>query len=137
MKSSVRMFFILCFLLSAAAGVSREAVTQEKDINPKDLIGAWDLTVIDEAGYEQLSTITFIMKNDSLSGEWSSPEFGECAVKNIKIDKNKFTCEIVIDTGYEFMSIYVSGTVTGDTMKGTAELEGMEYPYTAKKRKEK
>ncbi len=134
MKKFTCKFTILVLLILLAAGFADTLSAQDKQVH-KQLIGTWDLVVLIE-GSEEYSTFIFTLENDSLTGVWNSAD-GELPMTNITLDGSDFTCEMEMPSDYDVVTVYVTGTLDGDNMKGNGEVEGMEYPFTATRRKEK
>ncbi len=84
---------------------------------------------------------TFDLKSDgSKLGGTITMQFGDMEPRSVeikegKIDGNKFLFTTVMNTPNGEMKISYSGTVEGDTLKGTAEREGGQpRPFEAKRK---
>ncbi|MFC1731470.1 hypothetical protein ACFL6I_14220 [candidate division KSB1 bacterium] len=133
MKSLTRTLSITMFVPILIYVMTISIFAQEKQDVRKLLEGTWDLAVMIE-GYEQYSTFVFSIKNDTLKGTWLS-ETGDIPLEGVEFKKGVFTGTLVVPEGMDYMAISITGTVTGDTMKGKGISDIMEYPFTGKRRK--
>jgi len=134
MKHKITVFLLLCFCISLAAVLPHNVSAQEKT-DYKAIIGTWNMTVLIE-GVEEYSTFVFSVKNDTLRGVWSSMD-GDIPLTNLTLKDNEFSGELLVPSDYDYMTVYVTGKIDGEKMKGKGEGGGMEYPFTAIRKKEK
>lgn len=127
MKSLLSLLVLGCLMASAAlaAGIDGKWYSERK---------------IDRNGEEMVIKMTFDLKSDGakLTGKMTM-SFGDMEPRDVviadgKIEGNKFSFTTTMSTpNGEFKSVY-SGTVEGDTIKGTSAREGaQERPFEAKR----
>ena len=100
----------------------------------EDLLGMWDLTVLIE-GFEEYSTFSFEVKNDTLTGVWNG-DFGPLPIRNVSFVQDTLRGVIVIEEADAVQVINIIGAVSKGTMKGRGLSQMNElFPFTAKKQK--
>lgn len=107
-----------------------------------DIDGKWvSERKLERNGQEFTITMTFDLKSDgsNLTGTFTMA-FGEMEprsseIKDGKIEGNKFSFTTVFETPNGEMKTLYSGTLEGDSLKGTAAREGgQERPFEAKRK---
>jgi hypothetical protein len=98
-----------------------------------DITGSWDLTVESPQG-TMVITANFKQDGETLTGTHVS-EMGESPLKGtVKGVDVEYT--LTIDMGGQQMSIVHKAKVDGDTMTGSADIEGMgTIAFTAKRKR--
>lgn len=116
MKNILRL--AIAFVMVAVASL----VGAEESTSPADVSGKWNFEVMTDQGSGN-PTFTFSQDGGKLSGTYKG-YFGEAPVTGtVKGSAITFTIKANAD-GQEFTMTY-SGTVTGDTMKGTIKFGDM------------
>ncbi|MGD8537005.1 MAG: hypothetical protein PVF66_14250 [Candidatus Aminicenantes bacterium] len=118
MKKSAMILSLSAFMLVLFAGA-----VWSQQVN---LSGTWvgETSVPDELEPDKVTLIL-----EKTNGEYNgkvTDAFGfamEAQLEDIKFEDNKLTSHFLIFTGEEYMKIYFSLTVEGDTMKGYWESE--------------
>ena len=97
-----------------------------------DITGSWEMTVESPQG-TMVITANFKQDGEVLTGTHVS-EMGEAPLKGtVKGADVEYT--LTLDMGGQQMSIVHKATVDGDTMKGSADIEGMgAIAFTAKRK---
>lgn len=117
MTRSRRSFFVACLALPALLAGAQ----------PRDLSGKWAFEVVTENGTGN-PTVTFKQEGEKLTGTYDSQRGGPRPLEGtVKGDKVTFTVKSGVDLNF-------SGTVTGDTMSGTADFSGQGSATFAAKR---
>ena len=124
------LIFFLVALFTAAAGL-----TFGQSI---DLSGTWvgETEVPDEV---EPDVMTLVLKKEA--GDYtgtitdSMGMLNEAACEDIKFVDNKLTFNVEVDTGSEYLQVYLSFTVEGDTMTGFWEAEDGSMAEVTIKRK--
>jgi hypothetical protein len=98
-----------------------------------DITGTWEMTVESPQG-QMVITATYKQEGETLTGKHVS-EMGETPLKGtVKGADIEYT--VTLDMGGQVMSIVHKAKVDGDTIKGSADIEGMgSIPFTAKRKK--
>ena len=124
-----RAVLLVVGMLLAVAPAAAQGTSQAK---PVDITGAWQLTVESPQG-TMVITANFKQDGETLTGTHVS-EMGESPLKGtVKGVDVEYT--LTIDMGGQQMSIVHKAKVDGDTMKGSADIEGMgTIAFTAKKK---
>ena len=98
----------------------------------EDLLGTWNLTVIIE-GFEEYSTYSFEIKNDTLTGIWNG-DYGPLPISNVSFVQDTLRGDIVIEVQGQVINII--GIVSNGAMEGKGLSQMNElFPFTAKKQK--
>ena len=122
------------FLLVLGVALASAPVVAQDTAKPKavDITGSWEMTVESPQG---TMVITAIYKQDGevLTGKHTS-EMGESPLKGtVKGVDVEYT--LTLDMGGQQMSIVHKAKVDGDTMRGSADIEGMgTIAFTAKRK---
>ena len=99
-----------------------------------DITGTWKATAEGPNGQMER---TFVFKQDGnkLTGETTSSMLGKSVIENGKIDGDNFTFTIKVNFQDNEMKLDYKGTVKGDTIKMTVEIQalGQTIEWTAKK----
>ncbi|CAN5868325.1 hypothetical protein BH18ACI5_BH18ACI5_14430 [soil metagenome] len=107
---------LLAILLLAAPAIAQTAPVQAPDIT-----GKWDLSIGTLQG-SMPATLNVTKDGDKLAGTLSSMQ-GEVPV-TLTLKEQALSIELSIQTPNGPLNIIMSGTVDGDTMKGTADFGG-------------
>jgi autotransporter translocation and assembly factor TamB len=121
---------LAAILVAAAVALVPVAAQDAKKI---DITGQWEMTVESPQG-QMVITANYKQQGETLTGTHVS-EMGESPLKGtVKGADIEYT--ITIDMGGQVMSIVHKAKVDGDTIKGTADIEGMgSITFTAKRKK--
>ena len=123
------ILLVVGMALAVAPAVAQDAA------KPKavDITGSWEMTVESPQG-TMLITANFKQDGELLTGTHIS-EMGEAPLKGtVKGADVEYT--LTLDMGGQQMSIVHKAKVDGDTMKGSADIEGMgTIAFTAKKKR--
>jgi len=96
-----------------------------------DITGKWDMSIVTSQGSNPV-TLTVKKESDKLTGVMSSA-MGEVPA-TVTLKEKAVSIEMAIQTPNGAMNIVMSGSVDGDTMKGTADFGGRGTgDWTAKK----
>ena len=122
------ILLVVGMALAVAPAVAQDAA------KPKavDITGSWEMTVESPQG-TMVITANFKQDGEVLTGTHVS-EMGEAPLKGtVKGADVEYT--LTLDMGGQQMSIVHKAKVDGDTMKGSADIEGMgTIAFTAKKK---
>ena len=122
------------FLLVLGAALAVAPVIAQDAAKPKvvDITGAWEMTVETPQG-TMVITANFKQDGEMLTGSHVS-EMGEAPLKGtVKGTDVEYT--LTLDMGGQQMAIVHKAKVDGDTMKGSADIEGMgTIAFTAKRK---
>jgi len=122
------------FLLVLGAALAVAPVIAQDAATPKavDITGAWEMTVETPQG-TMVITANFKQDGEMLTGSHVS-EMGEAPLKGtVKGTDVEYT--LTLDMGGQQMAIVHKAKVDGDTMKGSADIEGMgTIAFTAKRK---
>jgi len=120
---------LTAILVAAAIALVPVAAQDAKKI---DITGTWEMTVESPQG-PMLITANYKQEGETLTGTHVS-EMGESPLKGtVKGVDVEYT--LTIDMGGQQMSIVHKARVDGDTMKGSADIEGMgTIAFTAKRK---
>ncbi len=122
------ILLVLGTALAVAPAVAQDAA------KPKavDITGSWEMTVESPQG-TMIITANFKQDGETLTGTHVS-EMGESPLKGtVKGVNVEYT--LTIDMGGQQMSIVHKAKVDGDTMTGSADIEGMgSIAFTAKRK---
>jgi len=120
--------------LALAVAMAVAPVVAQDAAKPKavDITGAWEMTVETPQG-TMVITANFKQDGEVLTGTHVS-EMGEAPLKGtVKGADVEYT--LTLDMGGQQMSIVHKAKVDGDTMKGSADIEGMgTIAFTAKRK---
>lgn len=85
--------------------------------------GRWDVTVTAPEGNHAMQ---FVLQRDgrSLTGRVESPEVGTLDIYDATSEGSSFSFKVTVDLGSGPLTLTFSGTVSGETLTGTADLEG-------------
>ena len=123
------ILLVVGMALAVAPAVAQDAA------KPKavDITGSWEMTVESPQG-TMVITANFKQDGEVLTGTHIS-EMGEAPLKGtVKGADVEYT--LTLDMGGQQMSIVHKAKVDGDTMKGSADIEGMgAIAFTAKKKR--
>jgi hypothetical protein len=104
-----------------------------QDAKKIDITGQWEMTV-ESPGGQMVVTAEYKQDGETLTGKHVS-EMGDAPLKGtVKGAAIEYTA--TLDMGGQVMSIVHKATVDGDTIKGSADIEGMgAITFTAKRKK--
>ena len=125
-----RLVLLIVGMALAVAPVLAQDAAKPKAV---DITGSWDLTVESPQG-TMVITANFKQEGETLTGTHVS-EMGESPLKGtVKGVDVEYT--LTIDMGGQQMSIVHKAKVDGDTMTGSADIEGMgSIAFTAKRKR--
>ena len=116
---------LLAFVVTAAVPAAQDTA---------DLNGTWILQV-DTAAGSGTPTFTFKQTGDALEGTYEGT-FGKSDKVKGKVTGNKATWSFTADAQGTELNMEYTGTVDGDTMKGTVSLGAVgEGTFTGKRKK--
>jgi hypothetical protein len=124
------VLLVLGVALAVAPIVAQDAAKPK----PVDITGSWEMKVESPQGPMTI-TANFKQDGETLTGTHVS-EMGESPLKGtVKGANVEYT--LTLDMGGQQMSIVHKAKVDGNTMTGSAEIEGMgTITFTAKKKKQ-
>ena len=124
-----RLVLLIAGMALAIAPAAAQGAAQTK---PMDITGAWQMTVESPQG-AMVITANFKQEGETLTGNHVS-EMGEAPLKGtVKGVDVEYT--LTLDMGGQQMSIVHKAKVDGDTMKGSADIQGMgTIAFTAKRK---
>ena len=111
----------LALLVLGVALVAAPAFAQNA-AKPVNITGAWEMTVETPQG-TMVITANYKQDGETLTGNHVS-EMGEAALKGT-VKGNDIEYTLTLDMGGQQMSIVHKAKVDGDTMTGSADIEGM------------
>ena len=126
---------VRCVLAALVVAALPATVRADDDA---DVTGNWKFVVMMDDGQELESTVKFSKEDNDLKAAYktANPFTGEDAtgeVKGVKVDGNDVTLDVSLDLDGITLAVTFTGTVDGDTMKGTAayDLDGQagELPF--------
>jgi len=109
---------LITILLIAAPAMAQNPVAQTQ---PIDLIGKWEMSIGTSQGSSP-ATLIVTKEGEKLAGKISSAQ-GDAPVE-VTLKETAVILELSVQTASGAMKIVMSGTVDGDTMKGTADFGG-------------
>ena len=123
---------LILLVLGVALAVAPIVAQDAAKPKPVDITGSWELTVQSPQG-AMVITANFKQDGETLTGTHVS-EMGESPLKGtVKGADVEYT--LTIDMGGQQMSIVHKAKVDGNTMTGSADIEGMgTITFTAKKK---
>jgi hypothetical protein len=95
-----------------------------------NVTGEWNATM-NTPGGSRAFKIVFVQQGDSLSGTVRRAT-GDVPLQG-KVKGNDVTFQYTIDYGGNALTLVVSTTVTGDTMKGSIDLGGVTEAFSAER----
>jgi autotransporter translocation and assembly factor TamB len=124
-----RLFLLVLGVALAVAPVVAQDAAKPKAV---DITGSWEMTVESPQG-TMVITANFKQDGEMLTGTHIS-EMGEAPLKGtVKGADVEYT--LTLDMGGQQMSIVHKAKVDGDTMRGSADIEGMgTIAFTAKRK---
>lgn len=99
---------------------------------PVDFTGQWERTVESPSG-RFTSTMKLMKTGDTLSGINIRPDGTESKLNELKLDGKTLTFTQDISFNGTNLHLIYTGTVDGDTIKGTCETSGQTMNWTAKR----
>ena len=111
----------LALLVLGVALVAAPTFAQDA-AKPANITGAWEMTVETPQG-TMVITANYKQDGETLTGNHVS-EMGEAALKGT-VKGNDIEYTLTLDMGGQQMSIVHKAKVDGDTMTGSADIEGM------------
>jgi hypothetical protein len=128
-----RVFLASALLaLLTAAPVSGQEAEQERAV---DVSGVWEITSETPRG-TMTRKVTFEQDGSSLNGTMET-QMGTVPIQNGLVEGNKISFTVVFSRGDRSFEMTYSGTVDGDTAKGTVQMpRGGKVEWTAKRVKE-
>ena len=129
MKHSKALSAIGLLALFAATAWSQEA----KQAKAVDVTGTWEITSESPRG-TMTRNITFEQQGDELTGSIETRS-GPVPIQKGSIEGNKISFTVVFSRGGNNFEMTYTGTVDGDTAKGTFQTPRGEVPWTGKRLK--
>jgi hypothetical protein len=102
---------------------------------PAKVAGTWELTVEGRQGRTSTQTLTIEQNGEKIKGTITGLRAESSFEGTVSGNKISFTSKRDTDRG-EMMFEY-SGTVDGDSMKGTMQFNGITRDWTARREKQK
>ena len=127
MKHTGALLGIGLLALFAATAWGQE-VEQKKAV---DVSGAWEITSESPRG-TMTRNVTFKQDGSELTGSVET-QGGPVPIQKGSVDGNKISFTIVMSRGGNEFEMTYTGTVDGDTAKGTFQTPRGEVPWTAKR----
>jgi len=118
----------LLALLAAVPARSQEPVAQERAV---DMSGVWEISSETPRG-TMTRKVTFEQDGSSLTGTMET-RMGSVPIQNGSVEGNKISFTVVFSRGERSFEMTYSGTVEGDTAKGTYQTPRGEVEWTAKR----
>ena len=126
---SKRLVSLLVVVVALVFGLASSALAEE----PANVAGKWEMTSEGRQG-PMTQTLTIEQKGETIKGTIQSPR-GETPFEGtVKGNKISFTVKRTRPDGVE-MVIEYTGTVEGDSMKGTSKVGEFTREWTAKRQK--
>ena len=126
---SKRLVSLLVVVVALVFGLASSALAEE----PAKVAGKWEMTSEGRQG-PMTQTLTIEQKGETIKGTIQSPR-GETPFEGtVKGNKISFTVKRTRPDGVE-MVIEYTGTVEGDSMKGTSKVGEFTREWTAKRQK--
>ncbi|KPK81701.1 MAG: hypothetical protein AMS25_05250 [Gemmatimonas sp. SM23_52] len=117
----------LLALLAAVPAWGQE-LAQERAV---DVSGVWEITSETPRG-TMTRKVTFEQDGSSLTGTMET-RMGSVPIQNGSVEGNKISFTVVFSRGERSFEMTYSGTVEGDTAKGTYQTPRGEVEWTAKR----
>ncbi len=124
MKRNIALLAVLCFAIAGIVGV---ASAQDAQVE-----GTWTLSSAGRGGNMQNSTLTLKQDGQKLTGTLASGRGGEAPLTGT-ISGNNITFSVTRTTQRGEFKMDYTGTVSGDSMKGTVSMGQNTRDWTAKK----
>jgi hypothetical protein len=99
-----------------------------------DVDGKWTGTLDTPMGPAMIG-FTFKANGAALTGTTTSPDGGEAAIADGKIDGDKISFTVTLDFGGMPLMISYAGVVSGNQIKLTLDVLGMTFDVTVEKSK--
>jgi hypothetical protein len=99
-----------------------------------DVDGKWTGTIDTPMGPAMVA-FTFKVSGTSLTGTTTTPDGGEIAIADGKIDGDKISFNVSLDFGGMPLMISYAGVVSGSQIKLSADVVGMTFDFTVEKSK--
>jgi hypothetical protein len=97
-----------------------------------DVDGKWTGSLDTPMGAIQVG-FNFKADGTTLTGTTTSPDGGDIAIKNGKIDGDKISFLVSIDFGGMALELNYTGVVKPDSVEMTLDVMGMPFSFTVKK----
>jgi imidazolonepropionase-like amidohydrolase len=110
----------------------KERKLKDGDKPTVNVTGRWELTQERGMGAGMKSTVSFTQEEASLSGTFTSM-LGSIDFSDGEVAGNQIAFELSLSFGGRSMEMFVSGTVEGDTIRGTVTTGRGSNPFTAKR----
>ncbi|HNV03290.1 MAG TPA: hypothetical protein PLE61_12130 [Vicinamibacterales bacterium] len=119
-------------LLVPAIALAAAPVAAQEAARPVNITGAWEMTVESPQG-QMVITANYRQEGETLTGSHVS-EMGEAPLKGtVKGADVEYT--LTIDMGGQQLAIVHKARIDGDTLAGTADVEGFgSMAFTAKRK---
>jgi hypothetical protein len=116
----MRKIAVIGFVLATALAPSAFA---------QAFLGQWTATARAPGG-DTTEVITVTKTSDGYALTGQAPVATVSAGKDVKLDGNDFSFKRSLTVGGNALEIDYAGVVSGDSFTGTAEVAGMQIPYT-------
>ncbi len=99
-----------------------------------DISGTWKGTAQTPVGSTE-RTFVFKVDGNKLTGETTSERFGKSTIDDGKIDGDNISFTVTINYGGNELKASYKGVVSGDSIKLTVDIQGVDQPieYTIKR----
>jgi hypothetical protein len=124
MKRNIALLAVLCFAMAGFVGV---AAAQDAQV-----AGTWTLSAQGRGGNMQNSTLTLKQDGQKLTGTLAGGRGGDAPVTGT-VTGNNITFSVTRQTQNGDFKIDYTGTVSGDSMKGTVTMGQNTRDWTATK----
>ncbi|HEY6465739.1 MAG TPA: hypothetical protein VIY69_07095 [Candidatus Acidoferrales bacterium] len=124
MKRNIALLAVLCFAIAGIVGV---AAAQDAQV-----AGAWTLSSPGRGGNMQNSALTLKQDGQKLTGTLAGARGGDAPLTGT-ITGNNITFSVTRTTQNGEMTIQYTGTVSGDSMKGSLTMGQNSRDWTATK----
>jgi hypothetical protein len=119
-------------LLALFAATARGQEVEQKQA--VDVSGNWQITSESPRG-TMTRNVTFKQEGNKLTGSIETRD-GSVPIQKGSVDGNKISFSVVMSRGGNNFEMTYTGTVDGDTAKGTFQTPRGEVPWTGKRVKE-
>jgi len=110
----------------------KERKLKDAEAPTVNVTGRWELSVERGMGADTKSVVTFTQEESSLSGTYSTPR-GDADFTDGEVAGNQIAFEVSLTLGGRSFDLFVTGTVEGDTIRGTVSTARSSNPFTARR----
>ncbi len=112
--------------------VVKERKLGEGEAPTVNVTGRWELAVERGMGAGTTVTVTFSQEESSLSGTYTTSR-GSVEFADGEVAGNQIAFEVTMSFAGRTIDLFVTGTVEGDTIRGTVTTARSSNPFTAKR----